>query len=77
MAMTVFEMIFGIVLVTVIASMYNTKQKHKHQRRRSKEEVSELDARLDKLEELEQRVQVLERVVTDRKFDLKDEIDRL
>ncbi len=77
MAMTVFEMIFGIVLVTTIATMYNTKQKHKHHRRRSKEELSELDARLDKLEDLERRVQVLERVITDRKFDLKEEIDRL
>ncbi|MEM7283161.1 MAG: hypothetical protein AAF438_16210 [Pseudomonadota bacterium] len=70
------DMVFGIVLVVMIATMYNTRQRYKY-RRRSSEDMSEFDERLDKLEDLEQRVQVLERVVTDKKFDLREEIDRL
>lgn len=75
--MTVFEMIFGIVLVSCIAGMYSSKQKSKMHRDRNESEISDLEGRLHKLEDLERRVQVLERVVTDKRYDLKEEIDRL
>ena len=77
MAMTVFEMVFGIVLIGAIAGMYKSKQQSKRYHSRSEEEISELDGRMDKLEDLEKRIQVLETIVTSKNYDLKDEIDRL
>lgn len=37
----------------------------------------EIDEALEKIERLEERIQVLERIVTEKQFDLKKEIDRL
>jgi hypothetical protein len=68
-----FEMVLGIVLITSIAGVINNHLKAK----RSGTRIHDLDERLNKLEVLEQRVQALEAIVTDRSFDLRSKIDEL
>jgi hypothetical protein len=68
-----FEMVLGIVLITSIAGVINNHL----QAKRSGTRIHDLDERLNKLEVLEQRVQALEAIVTDRSFDLRSKIDEL
>lgn len=72
--MAVFEMVFGIVLVTAIAGMYNQQQKTKARMHQSASRDEGLNARV---RDLEDRVKVLEAIVTDEKRNLKREIDGL
>ena len=73
--MVVFEMVFGIVLVCAIAGVmvtYITRDK-KHS-----EEAHRLQERyLSRIDDLEERIRVLEKIVTDKRFDLKRQIDSL
>ncbi|MFK8029269.1 MAG: hypothetical protein AB8G18_03455 [Gammaproteobacteria bacterium] len=87
--MHVFEMVVLIVLIGSIASIVNKHMERKGQSMTdalglgddddplglglgSKNSVS-----LERLEKLEERVAVLEKIITDRNYDLKEEIDRL
>ena len=69
----------GIVLVVLIAcvtgvAMHYISEKNKAEGIASNEGPDDLLAQLDAIEE---RVRVLERIITENKFDLKKEIDRL
>jgi hypothetical protein len=73
--MAVLEM---VVIVTAIGcgagvaiEYFKTKQKN------SAASGDELDDALDRIDELEERIRVLERVVTDDKYDLGRQIDQL
>ncbi len=44
---------------------------------KSKGESADAEEMIDKIEMLEERIRVLERIVTEHKIDLKQEIDRL
>jgi len=63
-----------IVAVVFAADSYQKYLKMKHQK---KEHDPELEESLKKIEMLEERIRVLERIVTESKHDLSDEIDRL
>lgn len=72
--MHVFELILGVVIVTTFAGIINNFMKFKS---RSSETISQLDERVNKLEELEERIKVLETIVTDQKYDLDQKIKSL
>ena len=77
--MTVFEMVFGIVLVTTIAGIYKHHTKHKRAKTPDGEAVdrADYDSKVERIKELEERIKVLERIVTDKSARVADEIDRL
>jgi aspartokinase len=72
--MGVFEMVVVIVIVSCIAGVTNRylKMKHAQTDRYSPDEET-----TDRLSELENRIQVLEKIVTDNKYNLEQEIDQL
>jgi membrane protein implicated in regulation of membrane protease activity len=74
--MNPFEMVLGIVFFAcatkVIMSVVSA-----FGRRKETQEDRELDMRLRRVEALEERVRVLEKIVTDRRYDLKRELDEL
>lgn len=74
MRIEIFEMIVIIVVVYYVYKLVIDLAKHKSQ---NSEAMSELDSRVTKIEELEQRIVVLEKIVTDKNYDLKDQIDKL
>jgi hypothetical protein len=59
----VFEMVIVIVFISAIASMYSSWLKHK------RKNVSPVDE--DRLHRLEERVRVLERIVTDPGYEVR------
>jgi hypothetical protein len=66
--------VFCIVAVVVIA---DTVQKIHKTRLEKKTSDMLADDELAKLDQLEERIRVLERIVTESKHDLRNEIDRL
>lgn len=63
-----------IVAIVMCASIIRTYIRH---RRQVPEDDTELEETLAKIEVLEERIRVLERIVTENRFDLKREIDSL
>ena len=75
--MNVFEMVVAIVLVCVIGSAISrrTSRKNKHAwHRESTRERERTDARIQALEE---RIEVLERIVTDKSYDVRQKFREL
>ena len=72
--MGVTEMVVVIVIVSCIAGVTNRylKMKHTQTERHAPDEET-----VDRLSELENRIQVLEKIVTDNKYNLEQEIDQL
>jgi hypothetical protein len=70
----VFTFIFLVVSVVMIAGLIETWLKQRANKSDSDEEMS---AALAKIDLLEERIRVLERIVTENKFDLKRQIDEL
>jgi hypothetical protein len=66
--------IFAIVTVVMIA---DTVKKVARAKARKKTGDAELKSMLARIDELEERIRVLERIVTEDKHDLRREIDRL
>ncbi len=70
-----FYMVVWIVGIVMIAGLIEKYMKLKV---KSRNNTAELDAETNaRIEELEERVQVLERIVTENKFDLKKQINDL
>lgn len=71
--MDVFTFVIIIVIIGcatgVLGDYFKTKRKHA--------EVDVGDEVYQELDSLRQRIEVLERIVTDEKYDLKKEIERL
>jgi len=67
----------AIVCIVAIVIGADTINKISSNKKRKKDEVNELDAALQQVEALEERIRVLERIVTENKFDLRSEINRL
>ena len=63
-----------IVVAVLVADSYNRRLKVKSKKQ---EQDPELDASLQKIERLEERIRVLERIVTESKRDIGREIDNL
>lgn len=69
-----FVFVLSIIAIVMGASVMREwiKQKSKEP-----ENATELEATLAKIDILEERIQVLERIITENRFDLKNEIDSL
>jgi len=72
--MTVFTMVTVIVVASLVAGLSREWIKA---RKIDPVDLSPLENRLGKLESLEERIKVLEAIVTDGGYDLKKEIDGL
>lgn len=66
--------VFCIVAVVMVA---DTVQKYLKMKTKDREADPELEKTLAHIEALEERIRVLERIVTESRVDLKKEIDRL
>jgi hypothetical protein len=73
--MQVFEMVVLIVLISVVAGVANNYLKTRGAM--DGKGSAELQSRLSRLKDLEERVQTLEKIVTDRNFELKEKIRNL
>ena len=70
----------SLVFVLLIVGMVmcaNVAQTYIKQRKMKPKANEELEDTLAKIELLEERIQVLERIITENRFDLKKEIDSL
>jgi hypothetical protein len=66
--------VLSIISIVMFASVMHTRYKH---RRHEPDKNPELDDTLDKIDQLEERIRVLERIITENRYDLKKEIDSL
>jgi len=69
--------LFFVVCIVAIACTASTVQHYMKLRAGKQDNSSELQETLLQLEQIEKRMQVLERIVTERNFDLKHEINKL
>ena len=69
-----FVFVLSIIAIVMCANVITTYLK---QRNKKPEIDAELEETLAKIDVLEERIQVLERIVTEHRFDLKKEIDQL
>lgn len=74
-----FEMVVLIVLIATIGGVLNNRTKTKHKMENLEERLKELGVadQLRRIDQLEERVRTLERIVTDKSGRLREEIDRL
>ena len=71
------NMAFMVVMIVGIVMCANVMKAY-FARRNAKPEVDqELEETLAKIDTLEERIRVLERIITENRFDLKREIDSL
>jgi len=68
---------FYIVMIVAIVFAADTYQKYLKMKNKQPEHDPNLEESLAKIEKLEERIRVLERIVTENKFDLGREIDNL
>ena len=69
-----FVFVLSIIAIVMCANVITTYLK---QRNKTPEINEELEDTLAKIDLLEERIQVLERIVTESRVDLKQEIDQL
>ncbi len=66
-----------VLLIVCMVMCANVAQTYIKRRKMKPEVNEELEDTLAKIELLEERIQVLERIITENRFDLKKEIDSL
>ena len=66
-----------VIIIVAMAMCANIIQTWLKQKRRAPEKNQELEETLGKIDQLEERIQVLERIITENRFDLRNEIDSL
>lgn len=76
MGVDVFEMIVLVVAVSCFAGVVNNWIKTRG-KVSAKDLDREFDKRLGEVDELRRRVEVLEKIVTDRSYSVKEELRRL
>lgn len=69
--------LFYVVCIVAIVFTADTIQKYLKMKNQKRDSDPELEETLAHIEKLEERIRVLERIVTENKTDLKKEIDRL
>ena len=69
--------LFYVVCIVAIVFTADTIQKYLKVKNQKNESDPELEETLAQIERLEDRIRVLERIVTENKFDLGREIDKL
>jgi len=70
------SLIFVLMLVTIVM-VTGIVRTWLQQRNSDPERNAELEQTLAKINQLEERIKVLERIITENRFDLKKEIDML
>lgn len=75
MPINVFEMVIVIVIVGAAARVLNNWIKHRGES--GSRDLDQVLDRLEDLEDLEDRVRVLEAVITDQNYDLKRQLHEL
>ena len=68
---------FYVVCIVAIVLAANTVQQYLKLRHRKEDKSSLAEETQAQLDALEDRIKVLERIVTENKFDLRDEINKL
>ena len=68
---------FYVVCIVAIVLAANTVQQYLKLRHRKEDNSSLAEETQAQLDALEDRIKVLERIVTENKFDLRDEINKL
>ena len=66
-----------VIIIVAMAMCANVIQTWLKQKKRTPENNQELEDTLGKIDQLEERIQVLERIITENRFDLRKEIDSL
>ena len=70
--------LYFVVCIVAIVFTANTLQTYlKTRKQKPADNSAELEETLAKIDVLEERIRVLERIVTENKYDLKSEINRL
>ena len=69
--------LFFVVCIVAIVMTADTIQKIYKVRAQKKTSDAVADEELAKLDQLEERIRVLERIVTENKYDLRSEINKL
>jgi len=69
-----FELILGVVIITTCAGIINNFIKFKTKSTGTRDGI---DDRIHKLEDLEERIKVLETIITDQNYDLDQKIKSL
>ncbi len=72
-----FEFVILILMIVFGSKMFSDHMKYKHMEKRRKKTDKDVEAEKNRLDELEERIKVLERIVTDKNYDLKSQIDDL
>ncbi|MGH8193075.1 MAG: hypothetical protein ACREQ8_01560 [Woeseiaceae bacterium] len=72
--MNVFTFAFLVVTVVLCARLIQVYLENRHHKSESDDDIGRTLAKIDSLEE---RIQVLERIITESRFDLKRQIDGL
>lgn len=70
-----FTMVFFIVVVVILADLVKSWIKRDGKKDGAEREV--VEESMSRLDLLEERIQVLERIVTENRYDLKKQIDSL
>lgn len=68
---------FYVVCIVAIVLAASTVQQYFKLRARKEEQRPDMANPLARLDQLEERIQVLERIVTENKFELRRDIDKL
>ena len=73
------SLVFVLLLISIVmcANIVQTYLKQRKQEPADNADNEEMEETLTKIELLEERIQVLERIITENKFDLKSEIESL
>ncbi|RLA33783.1 MAG: hypothetical protein DRR11_04675 [Gammaproteobacteria bacterium] len=66
-----------VIIIVAMAMCANVIQTWLKQKKRTPENNQELEDTLGKIDQLEERIQVLERIITENRFDLREEINSL
>jgi cell division protein FtsB len=69
--------LFFVVCIVAIVVAGDTLQKYMKLKQSKQPDNEEIDRTLAEIERLEERIRVLEKIVTENKYDLKREIDAL
>ena len=69
-----FEFALGVVVIVTFAGLLNNFMQFKS---KSRETIDGMKGRINKLEDLEERVKILETIVTDQNYDLDQKIKSL
>jgi hypothetical protein len=74
--MNVFSFVIALVTVVLCARLIQVYIETRNNRRQSAEDI-DIEQTVARIEALEERVRVLERIITESRFDLEKEIDSL